>query len=314
MHGVHALSKLNYRQTEMLWAVVMAGSISGAARLLNISQPAVSRMLAHTEKAMGVTLFERVRGRLQPTVQVQSLFEEIEKTQRMMQRVNDLADALAEHGTGVLRLASIPSLAQYLVPRAVVRFQQRHPELLLRLGTTALPSLITDVLQGEAELGLVVMQADHPFLVSEPLHVGRMVAAIPRGHVLAGREVVSLADLSPHPHIIVGTRMPYGMLVLNAFEQAGLPCNMCADVPWSQLACALVNAGVGIAVVDEFTVMQNTMPDVVIVPLQERIPLNISAVYASNREPSRIAQQFIKELRGVLEEAFPGANKGLDKG
>ena len=141
-----------------------------------------------------------------------------------------------------------------------------------------------------------------------------MVAAIPRGHVLAGREVVSLADLSPHPHIIVGTRMPYGMLVLNAFEQAGLPCNMCADVPWSQLACALVNAGVGIAVVDEFTVMQNTMPDVVIVPLQERIPLNISAVYASNREPSRIAQQFISELRGVLEEAFPGANKGLDKG
>ena len=53
MHGVHALSKLNYRQTEMLWAVVMAGSISGAARLLNISQPAVSRMLAHTEKRWG---------------------------------------------------------------------------------------------------------------------------------------------------------------------------------------------------------------------------------------------------------------------
>ena len=71
------------------------------------------------------------------------------------------------------------------------------------------------------------------------------------------------------------------------------------------MACALVNAGVGIAVVDEFTVMQNTMPDVVIVPLQERIPLNISAVYASNREPSRIAQQFIK-LRGVLKRPFQG--------
>lgn len=304
------MNKLNYRQTEMLWAIVMAGSISGAARLLNISQPAVSRMLAHTEKAMGVTLFERVRGKLRPTSQVQSLFEEIEKTQRMMQRVNDLADALAEHGTGVLRLASIPSLAQFLVPRAVARFQQRHPELLLRLNTTALPTLITDVLQGEAELGLVVMQADHPFLTSQPLHVGRMVAAIPKAHPLAGRAQVSLADLSPHPHIVVGTRMPFGMLVLGAFEQAGLPCRMCADVPWSQLACALVNAGVGIAIVDEFTVMQNTMPDVVIVPLVERIPLNISAVYASNREPSSIALAFIKELRGVLAEAFPVENKG----
>ncbi|AZW16420.1 LysR family transcriptional regulator [Bordetella hinzii] len=307
---MHALNKLNYRQTEMLWAIVMAGSISGAARLLNISQPAVSRMLAHTEKAVGVALFERVRGRLRPTSQVQSLFEEIEKTQRMMQRVNDLADALAEHGTGVLRLASIPSLAQFLVPRAVARFQQQRPDLLLRLNTTALPVLIADVLQGEAELGLVVMQAEHPFLVSEQLHVGRMVAAIPKSHPLAARASVTLADLSPHPHIVVGTRMPYGMLVLGAFEQAGLPCRMVADVPWSQLACALVSAGVGIAIVDEFTVMPGALPEVAIVPLVERIPLTVSAVYANNREPSPIARQFIRELRGVLADAFPEGGNG----
>lgn len=304
------MSKLNYRQTEMLWTIVIAGSISGAARLLNISQPAVSRMLTQTEKQLKLTLFERVRGRLRPTPQVQSLFEEIEKAQRMMQRVNDLADALTEHGTGVLRLASIPSLAQFVVPRAVAKFQQLHPDLLLRLNTTALPTLITDVLQGEAELGLVVMQADHPFLTALPLHVGKMVAAIPRQHLLASRESVSLADLSPHPHIVVGTRMPFGMLVLGAFEQAGLPCRMCADVPWSQLACALVNAGAGIAIVDEFTVMQNNWPDVVIVPLVETIPLNITAVYASNRPPSEIAKQFIKELRTVLSEAFPTETKG----
>ena len=108
------MNKLNYRQTEMLWAIVVAGSISGAARLLGISQPAVSRMLATTEKQLGLNLFERVRGRLQPTAEGHALFEEIEKTQRMMQRVNDLADALAGHGAGVLRLTSIPSLAQFL--------------------------------------------------------------------------------------------------------------------------------------------------------------------------------------------------------
>ncbi|SUV70260.1 LysR family transcriptional regulator [Bordetella avium] len=299
------MNKLNYRQTEMLWAIVMAGSISGAARLLNISQPAVSRMLAHTEKAIGVALFERVRGKLRPTLQVRSLFEEIEKTQRMMQRVNDLADSLAGEGSAILRLVSIPSLAQFLVPRAVARFQQHRPDMLLRLNTTALPLLIGEVLQGEAELGLVVMQAEHPFLVSEQLYVGRMVAAIPKSYPLAARASVSLADLSPHPHILVGTRMPYGMLVQGAFEQAGLPCRMVADVPWSQLACALVSAGVGIAIVDEFTVMPGALPDVVIVPLDENIPLTVSVVYASNREPSLIARQFIQELKGVLDEVFP---------
>nr|WP_249278611.1 LysR family transcriptional regulator [Bordetella genomosp. 2] len=303
-------NKLSYRQTEMLWAIVMAGSISGAARLLAISQPAVSRMLAQTEKQLGLTLFERARGRLQPTTQVHSLFEEIEKTQRMMQRVNDLADALAGHGAGVLRLASIPSLAQYLVPRAVARFQRRHPDILLRMNAAALPPLIADVLQGEAELGLVVMQTDHPFLKAHPLHTGRMVAAIPRDHPLAQRPRVALADLSPHPHIVVGTRMPYGMLVQSAFEQAGLPCRMCADVPWSNLACALVNAGVGIAIVDEFTVMSNQWPGLVIVPLAEEIPLHISAVHATNRPLSKLGAQFLDDLRTVLQEAFSDQNQG----
>ncbi|WP_329957636.1 LysR family transcriptional regulator [Bordetella petrii] len=294
----------------MLWAIVMAGSISGAARLLAISQPAVSRMLAQTEKQLGLTLFERVRGRLQPTAQVHSLFEEIEKTQRMMQRVNDLADALAGHGAGVLRLASIPSLAQYLVPHAVARFQQHHPDILLRMNAAALPSLINDVLQGEAELGLVVMQTDHPFLKTHPLHTGRMVAAIPGNHPLAGRAQVSLADLSPHPHIVVGTRMPYGMLVQTAFEQAGLPCRMCADVPWSNLACALVNAGAGIAIVDEFTVMGNLWPGVRVVPLAEEIPLHISAVHLAHRPLSRLGTQFLADLRVVVGEAFSAQNQG----
>lgn len=303
------MNKLNYRQTEMLWAIVVAGSISGAARLLNISQPAVSRMLALTEKQLGLGLFERVRGRLQPTSQVHSLFEEIEKAQRMMQRVNDLAESLSNPGSGVLRLTSIPSLTQYLVPRAVARFQQRWPDVLLRLNSTALPQMIPDVLQGEAELGLVVMQADHPFLTSIPLHTGRMVAAVPRGHELAGRSQVSLAELSPYPLIVVGTRMPYGMLALNAFEQAGLPVRMCADVPWSHLACALVNAGTGVAVIDEFTVMQNIWPEVAIVPLVEYIPLHISAIHASNRPLSRIAAEFVAGLQDVLRETYC-ANSG----
>jgi len=83
---------------------------------------------------------------------------------------------------------------------------------------------------------------------------------------------------------------------------------MCADVPWSQLACALVNAGAGIAIVDEFTVMQNIWPEIAIVPLAEDIPLHISAVHANNRPLSRIAAEFIPHLRDVLTESFSKAD------
>src|SRR5690606_13412232 len=195
-------------------------------------------------------------------------------------------------------------------PRPAARFTLSRRDDVPRMNAAALPPLIPDVLQGEAEPGLVVMQTDHPFLKAHPLHTGRMVAAIPRDHPLAQRSRVALADLSPHPHIVVGTRMPYGMLVQSAFEQAGLPCRMCADVPWSNLACALVNAGVGIAMVDEYTVMGNQWPGLVSVPLAEGTPLHVSAVHATNRPLSKLGAQFLDDLRTVLQEAFSDQNQG----
>lgn len=55
------------RQLEIFTAVMRAGTVTGAARLLNISQPALSQTLMHAEDELGFALFERVKGRLRPT-------------------------------------------------------------------------------------------------------------------------------------------------------------------------------------------------------------------------------------------------------
>jgi DNA-binding transcriptional LysR family regulator len=288
---------LNFRQTEILWAIVMAGSSSGAARLLNVSQPAVSKMLSQIEAQLGGSLFERVRGKLQPTEQVRVLFDEIAKAQKIMRRVNDIADSLAKEGGGALSLASIPSLAYAVVPGAIARFRLENPDIVVRLETGSVPELIESVLQGEAELGLLVMLTDHPLLTVLPLFEGRMLAALPRNHPMASKPLVSLSDLSPYPHILVGSRMPFGMLTSSAFEQAGLPCRVCADVTNSLQACALINAGVGVALIDEFTARNMSWPNVVTRPLKEKISLRTSIVHSRNRTPGPLAKQFIALLR-----------------
>lgn len=289
--------KLSFRQTEILWAIVMAGSSSGAARLLNVSQPAVSKMLSQIEAQLGSSLFERVRGKLQPTEQVRLLFDEIAKAQKIMRRVNDIADSLTKEGGGALSLASIPSLAYAVVPGVIARFQLENPEIVVRLETGAVPEMIESVLQGEAELGLLVMLTDHPLLTVLPLFEGRMLAALPRNHPLAVKPLVSLADLSPYPHVLVGSRMPFGMLTSSAFEQAGLPCRVCADVTNSLQACALVDAGVGVALVDEFTARNLSWVNVVTRPLKEKISLRTSIVHSRNRPPGPLAKRFIALLR-----------------
>ncbi|MBC7077924.1 MAG: LysR family transcriptional regulator, partial [Synergistales bacterium] len=70
---------MNLRQIEIFRAVMITGSISGASKLLFVSQPAVSRLLSHTELRMGLKLFERVKGRLYSTPEARSLFKEVEK-------------------------------------------------------------------------------------------------------------------------------------------------------------------------------------------------------------------------------------------
>lgn len=71
---------VNLRHIEIFHAVMTAGSLTEAAHLLHTSQPTVSRELARFEKVIGLKLFERVRGRLHPTVQGLRLFEEVQRS------------------------------------------------------------------------------------------------------------------------------------------------------------------------------------------------------------------------------------------
>lgn len=71
---------MNLRQLEVFYAIMQAGTVSGAARLLHVSQPNVTRVLAHTEQQLGFALFERVKGRLVPTQEAKALLPEAEKS------------------------------------------------------------------------------------------------------------------------------------------------------------------------------------------------------------------------------------------
>ena len=105
--------KLNLRQIEMFRAIMITGSVSGAARMLSVSQPAISRLLAYTEDRLKMRLFERVKGRVQPTPEARRLFAEVEDVHRGVLRINDLAQELQRRGTGALNFSSIGRIGMH---------------------------------------------------------------------------------------------------------------------------------------------------------------------------------------------------------
>lgn len=79
------------RQLEAFRATMLAGTISGAAVLLGVSQPAVSRLIARLEKELKLTLFDRTKGRLGPTVEAQILYDQIERTFVSVEKIRAVA-------------------------------------------------------------------------------------------------------------------------------------------------------------------------------------------------------------------------------
>ena len=95
---------MNLRQMEVFRAVMVSGGVNSAATLLHVSPPAISKVLAQAAKSSGLTLFERIRGRLIPTPEAQQLYEEIDKLWQGVEAVRDISQELAEPQRATLRL------------------------------------------------------------------------------------------------------------------------------------------------------------------------------------------------------------------
>src|SRR5690606_10091278 len=187
---------LSLRQIEVFRAIMMAGSISGAGRMLHVSQPAASRVLALTESRLGYALFERAKGRLLPTPEARRLYQEVEHVYGGIQRVNDLAASLGRSGAGMLRVVASASFGQALIPRALERFRARKRAARVDFRSVTSDELVGYFLSGQADIGVSMHAPDHPNLTSTRMGDDRIVCALPAGHPLAAREVIRAADFS----------------------------------------------------------------------------------------------------------------------
>jgi DNA-binding transcriptional LysR family regulator len=292
--------QLNLRQIEVFRAVMTAGSISGAAKLLYVSQPAVSRLLSHTEQRLGFSLFERVKGRLYPTPEARQLFKEVEAVYDGVRRVEELANELSEKRSGILHLVSSPSIGHMLIPMAITAFHQTHPEVKVTFQPLTVVPLTQMLLERRADLGAVILPSQHPNLSSEPIGQGDLVVIFPYSHPLASRSMLTIEDLLPYPLVSYRSETPFGTLVEQMFQEAGYVRRVAIEVSSPHNACTLVKAGGGIAIVDEFSA-HSAAGDFVVRPIAHTKTLAINLVQSRFEPLSQLAQDFAQVLRDTVK-------------
>ncbi|MVW72641.1 LysR family transcriptional regulator [Bordetella sp. 15P40C-2] len=291
---------LNLRQIEVFRAIMMAGSISGAGRLLHVSQPAVSRVLALTESRLGYALFERAKSRLTPTPEAVRLYAEVEQVYGGIQRVNDLAIALGESGAGVLRVVCSASYGQRLVPRTLQAMRGRTEKSRVDYRSVTFDELAGYFLTGRADVGLSMSPPAHPHLHSVKLGRVPIVCIAPPYHPLAQREFVQPKDFRSAQWVGYPAGTPLDMALAPFFGETP-PRPAAVEVHSPVTACAFVLQGLGPALVDRWCITPELADHVVIKPIEPAAHVEVWATHSTLSPLPLLGRRFLEAAQRVIE-------------
>jgi DNA-binding transcriptional LysR family regulator len=279
---------------------MQTGSVTAAARTLNLSQPAVTKILRRTEDQLRFSLFERVKGRLVPTVEAHALFPEIERVFDDMRGVRQAVRSLRETRSGALTIVTIPTLGWAALPRAISAFLHTRPDVRLEFEVRPRRDIVQRIATQRADLGFAFLADEHAHVASTPLCIGRVACIMPAGSELVGRPVVRPADLSGHNLISYSEEQGLRPVLDAVLTRAGVRARSVIEVGWVANAWALVNEGVGVALVDDFSLLENVYPDIVIRPFEPEIPIVAEVLHPRSKSLSRLAAEFVNVARDVL--------------
>lgn len=294
-------SPLNLRHIEVFHAIMITGSLSEAGRMLFVSQPAVSRVLATAESRLGFLLFERVRGRLQPTPEAHRLFEEVQPIIAGINHFNSLARRLAEGVEGKLSIVSSPSYSEWLIPRAIERFRMRHPELQISYRPMPFDAMLPHMLLGRADVCISSLAPPTGANLNvKVIGEGQIVCAVPRLHPLAHANVVTAPMLRDHTLISYASNTPFGQLTTRFLESAEVTPRI--EIRSTPEAMALVRQGVGVALVESFGFTHAQADNLVLLPIAPALPHPIYQVHSRNTPLSNLGKGFLATLRHLLDK------------
>lgn len=288
---------MNLRQIEVFRAVMQAGSISGAATALHVSQPAVSRLVRYLEVKLGVALFERTGSRLHPTPEAHALKREVDSAYRSIDRVRSYAEQLRHGVADTLRVASNLSTALELVPKAIAQIKASMPRLHISLEIATHTQITDQLLSGECDIGVVsFVQSHHPALNMHPIGEGDVLCAMAPNHPLARHRKLTAEMLRRSDLISFGHETQHGKLVGAVLGASDQPISPTVEVRYAYVACSIAASGWGVVVVDDMTARHCESRDLVLRPLAEPQRYKAYAMSSAERPLSTAGLEMVRLL------------------
>jgi DNA-binding transcriptional LysR family regulator len=293
---------MNLRHMEVFHAIYVNGSVVRAARALNVSQPSVSKVLAHAEIQLGFPLFQRLRGRLIPTDEAHVLFRQVSEIHTRLASVRQTSRNLKGGVGGYLRLAVLPALGLAAAPEAVATLLKRHPSINIDVQTMHHTDILRSLIERDSDLAIGYEEPNHPRLDSRRIGEAELVVFFPKTLIPEPPDRISLKALEDMVVISLANSGPLGNLFSNETVEHNLDIKEQISVRTFYVAAGLVKAGAGVAVIDELTARATLSDELDFRPLDPPISFGVHCIFLVDRPPSILGNEFISIFSKILEQ------------
>ena len=292
---------MNARQLEVFRSIMRHGTLTAAAEALNVSQPAVSKVLRHFESQLGYRLFERLSGRLVPTSEAHFLFADADRIFREIEALKVLSDRIRDKQLGLLRIAASTPSTFGLLPAATERFRRRNPGI--KLSMTALPAekICEHIVIGDIDLGVTMTALEEPGIHSQIIGSAEIVALMAADSPLVEHEQIEPADLREQTLISYSSSTHAGRKLDRHFLAAGFARQTQIEITMSIGAAPLVQRGLGVALVDGL-VPWESFENLVVRPFVPRAALDIVVGTSTVLPKSRFVHEFGRDLEAAVAD------------
>ena len=288
------------REFRALHACITQGSITGGARQIGISQPAVSRAIANLEYKMGTTLFERSGKSIIATEEAIRINQETSLFFLMLDQMR--TESVTRHSRMNLKIAAPPNYSFGFIQSIIASFLKAHKNTRIELEVCASPILIDKVARNEVDIGISDMQLDTHNIVREPFGSSAMACFLPINHSLTNKASINIEDLRNESLIGLTKNHLARTKLENLFRKQNIDPNYVIETNTSVSALEFVSSGVGIVLMNPFPIASFMNEKITALPFEHEIEYSPAFILPAKRAVKKSTRWFMSHLKEELKE------------
>ncbi|MHA7104650.1 LysR family transcriptional regulator [Bacillus sp. C-3-6] len=285
-------------QLQVLIKTVELGSFTKAARVLNMTQPAVSHAISSIESELGVTILIRDKRKgLLVTDVGNRILVHIREILNGVEKIEQEVAMEKGHEVGTIRIGSFPSASAHFLPKMINLFKEKYPKLEVVLCEGTIKEVEDWLVSRVIDIGIVILPNKDMEIV--PLTKGKMVAILREDHSLCKKDFITISDLENEPIILC--KGGYEPPIIDMFKQVNVPLRAEYVISTVTTALNMIQEGLGIAILAELS-LTNLPKNVQTRELEPQVWREIALAVPSLKDSSIAVQLFIEEFQALFAE------------